>query len=315
MNWKKIYTQQVDESDWGVAALSMILKYFGSYIPLATLRYHAKTTIEGTSIYGIKKAATIYNLNGAAIRIIKETLTTKELKDNLPMIVHVVKDTQLLHYYVLLEVTDNKVLLADPDGNVGINSMSKSNFFKEWDGIALLLKPTKKYQKIRVQQPGLFSYRSLLRKHKKLIILITCSAILAMLVQIMGSFLFQIIIDKILPQKNLKILEIVSIGLITSYVIGNLAQFLNNYALSILGQKLSKIITIDYLTHIFKLPMDFFQTRKKGEIISRFSDSSKIVDAIASTYVGSILDIILFFSILIVLFTQNIVLTATIKSI
>ena len=111
MNWKKIYTQQVDESDCGVAALSMILKYFGSYIPLATLRYHAKTTIEGTSIYGIKKAATIYNLNGAAIRIIKETLTTKELKDNLPMIVHVVKDTQLLHYYVLLEVTDNKVLL------------------------------------------------------------------------------------------------------------------------------------------------------------------------------------------------------------
>lgn len=312
MNWKKIYTQQVDESDCGVAALSMILKYFGSYIPLATLRYHAKTTIEGTSIYGIKKAATIYNLNGAAIRISKETLTTKELKDNLPMIVHVVKDTQLLHYYVLLEVTDNKVLLADPDGNVGINSMSKSNFFKEWDGIALLLKPTKKYQKIRVQQPGLFSYRSLLRKHKKLIILITCSAILAMLIQIMGSFLFQIIIDKILPQKNLKILEIVSIGLITSYVIGNLAQFLNNYALSILGQKLSKIITIDYLTHIFKLPMDFFQTRKKGEIISRFSDSSKIVDAIASTYVGSILDIILFFSILIVLFTQNIVLTATI---
>ena len=40
MNWKKIYTQQVDESDCGVAALSMILKYFGSYIPLATLRYH-----------------------------------------------------------------------------------------------------------------------------------------------------------------------------------------------------------------------------------------------------------------------------------
>lgn len=38
LKWGKYYVSQVDESDCGVAALAMILKYYGSIIPLFKLR-------------------------------------------------------------------------------------------------------------------------------------------------------------------------------------------------------------------------------------------------------------------------------------
>ncbi|MBS7194614.1 Efflux ABC transporter, permease/ATP-binding protein (plasmid) [Lactococcus lactis subsp. lactis bv. diacetylactis] len=46
---KKNYTPQVDEIDCGCAALSMILKSYGTEKSLASLRVIAGTSIEGTS--------------------------------------------------------------------------------------------------------------------------------------------------------------------------------------------------------------------------------------------------------------------------
>ncbi|CAM3131802.1 hypothetical protein GHI93_12340 [Lactococcus hircilactis] len=54
---KKHYTPQVDEMDCGVAALSMILKFYGFEHTLASLRVVARTDMEGTAALGIKRAA------------------------------------------------------------------------------------------------------------------------------------------------------------------------------------------------------------------------------------------------------------------
>lgn len=61
--------------------------------------------------------------------------------------------------------------------------------------------------------------------------------------------------------------------------------------LEILGQRLSININLGYIKHIFKLPMEFFATRNTGEIVSRFSDASKIIDALASTVLSILLDV------------------------
>jgi ABC-type bacteriocin/lantibiotic exporters, contain an N-terminal double-glycine peptidase domain len=64
-----------------------------------------------------------------------------------------------------------------------------------------------------------------------------------------------------------------------------------DFLLSILGQRLSIDIILGYIRHIFELPMDFFATRKTGEIVSRFNDANKIIDALASTIISIFLDV------------------------
>lgn len=70
MNYRsyKIYTPQIDEIDCGVACLSMILKYYGSYYSLATLRDLAKTNKSGTTALGLVTAANKLNLKSVAIK-------------------------------------------------------------------------------------------------------------------------------------------------------------------------------------------------------------------------------------------------------
>ena len=58
--------------------------------------------------------------------------------------------------------------------------------------------------------------------------------------------------------------------------------YARDFLLAILGQRLSIEIILSYIRHIFELPMEFFATRKTGEIVSRFNDASKIIDALAS---------------------------------
>lgn len=49
-----------------------------------------------------------------------------------------------------------------------------------------------------------------------------------------------------------------------------------------LSQKLDIALLLGYYDHVLKLPMNFFGTRKVGEIISLFQDASSIRDAISN---------------------------------
>lgn len=51
--------------------------------------------------------------------------------------------------------------------------------------------------------------------------------------------------------------------------------------------------------------MEFFTTRKTGEITSRFSDASRIIDALASTVISLFLDLSIVILMGIILAVQN----------
>ncbi|WP_257013628.1 cysteine peptidase family C39 domain-containing protein, partial [Lactococcus cremoris] len=96
---KKNYTSQVDEMDCGCAALSMILKSYGTEKSLASLRLLAGTTIEGTSALGIKKAGEGLDF---AVQVLRADASLFEMKEvPYPFIAHVIKDQKYPHYYVI----------------------------------------------------------------------------------------------------------------------------------------------------------------------------------------------------------------------
>ncbi|MGM2853514.1 ABC transporter transmembrane domain-containing protein, partial [Bacillus cereus group sp. Bce028] len=49
-------------------------------------------------------------------------------------------------------------------------------------------------------------------------------------------------------------------------------------------------LMLGYYRHVVGLPMNFFETRKVGEIISRFMDASKIRDALSTITVTLMID-------------------------
>ncbi|GAA2962756.1 peptide cleavage/export ABC transporter [Ligilactobacillus murinus] len=285
----KYYTAQVDEMDCGVACLSMILKCYGTKVSLARLRDLAKTDLEGTTALGLVKAAQKFKLETQAIQADMSLFEVSEL--SYPFIAHVIKNGALLHYYVILKADEKSILLADPAPDIGVIKMSRENFEKEWSGVALLFTPNDGYNPVKENQRGLLVLFRNLKKQWKLLMKIVSAAMLVTFISILGSYFLQILIDEYIPKKANGILPIIASGLLVVYIFNSMFVYIRDFLLIILGQRLSVEIILGYIRHIFELPMDFFVTRKTGDIVSRFNDANKIVDALASAVISIFLDV------------------------
>lgn len=300
---KKYYRPQVDSRDCGVAALAMVFGYYGSYYSLASLRELAKTTQEGTTALGLVKVAEGLGFETRAIRADMSLFDMSEL--TYPFVAHVLKEGKLLHYYVVTGCDKKSIYIADPDPTVKLTKMSRQIFEKEWTGVAIFMAPTPSYQPHREKKAGLWDFIPILAKQKGLIANIVMATFLVTLINIIGSYYLQAIIDSYAPDQLKNTLAIISIGLLLVYVLQQVLTYAQDYLLLVLGQRLSIDVILSYIKHIFHLPMSFFATRRTGEIVSRFTDANAIIDALASTILSVFLDIGTIAVISVVLFSQN----------
>lgn len=300
---KKHYRPQVDMRDCGVASLAMIFGYYGSYYSLATLREKAKTNLEGTTALGLVKVAEELGFETQAIQADMTLFDEPDIP--YPFIAHVLKEGKLLHYYVVTGADKQFIHIADPDPSVKMTKLSKEYFAKEWSGVSLFMAPTPAYKPHKDKKTGLTAFIPLLTKQKGLIANIVLATLLVTIINITGSYYLQSIIDTYVPDQMKNTLGIISVGLLIVYILQQILSYGQEYLLIVLGQRLSIDVILSYIKHVFQLPMNFFATRRTGEIISRFNDANNIIDALASTILSIFLDVSIVLIISVVLFFQS----------
>ena len=306
LKYKWEYIPQVDEADCGVACLAMILKHYHAQVSIAHLRHLAKTNMEGTTALGLVKTAEQFKLE---VQAIKADMSLFDIKDlQYPFIVHVIKDGDLFHYYVVLGKTKTHIIIADPDPSVGIKRMSKKRFEKEWTGITLLMAPTTEFVPVKETKNNFLSLFPYMFKQKKIVRNIVLASLLMTIIGICSSYFLQGIIDTYIPDGTYFTLSIIAIGLLIAYVFNSIFSYGEQFLLNVLGQRLSIDLNLKYIRHIFELPMEFFTTRRTGEITSRFSDASKVIDALATTVISLFLDLTIVILMGIMLAVQNVTL-------
>ena len=165
--------------------------------------------------------------------------------------------------------------------------------------------PSPNYQPHKDKNQGLTSFLPILINQKGLIINIILATVLVTLINIVGSYYLQSIIDTYVPNQTSSTLSVISICLVIVYALQQILSFAQDYLLIVLGQRLSIDVILSYIKHVFHLPMSFFATRRTGEIVSRFTDANSIIDALASTIISIFLDISTVLIISIILFLQN----------
>lgn len=300
---KKHYRSQMDQKDCGVASLAMVFGYFGSYYSLARLRELAKTTINGTTALGLVKAAETLGFEPQAIQADMTLFDSPNLI--FPFVVHVLKDKELFHYYVVTGKDKQNIHIADPDPEVRLTKLSRERFEEEWTGTTIFVAPSPNYQPHKDKNQSLTSFLPILINQKGLIINIILATVLVTLINIVGSYYLQSIIDTYVPNQTSSTLSVISICLVIVYALQQILSFAQDYLLIVLGQRLSIDVILSYIKHVFHLPVSFFATRRTGEIVSRFTDANSIIDALASTIISIFLDISMMLMISIILFLQN----------
>jgi len=292
--------KQYDITDCGAACLATICKQYGLKIPITKIREVAGTDRQGTNAYGIIKAA---ERLGFTVKGVKGDKKSFFNEFPLPAIAHVIVDGTLLHYVVIHRIGKKEVIVADPAK--GIVKYTPEDFFKIWTGVLILMLPTAQFKK-GDETRGLFSrFFGLLRPQKRLLLNIFFASLIFTVLGILGSFYFKFLLDDILQYNLRKTLHIISIGIILLNIFKILLSAFRSHLMLYLSQRLDIPLILGYYQHVLELPMNFFSTRKVGEIVSRFMDASKVRDAISGATLTIMIDTLMAVAGGIILYTQN----------
>ncbi len=292
--------KQYDITDCGAACLATISKQYGLKIPITKIREVAGTDKQGTNAYGVIKAAEQLGFTAKAVRGDQEAFFSEF---PLPAIAHVVVDGSLLHYVVIHKITKKEVIVADP--GKGMVKYPPEEFFKLWTGVLILLVPSTTFKKGDETKSIFSRFFGLLLPQKNLIINIFFTSLIYTVLGILGSFYFKFMMDDIIPNNLTKTLHIVSIGVILLNLFKILLNAFRTHLMVYLSQKLDISLILGYYNHVLELPMNFFGTRKVGEIISRFMDASKVREAISGATLTIMIDTLMAVAGGIILYTQN----------
>lgn len=304
--------KQHDITDCGAACLATICKQNDYKIGITRIREVAGTDKQGTNVYGIIKAAETLGFSAKGVKGDKEAFFSEF---PLPCIAHVIIDGNLLHYVVIHKITKKQVVIADP--GAGIVKLTPEEFFGDvhkegkppkyqWSGVLILLVKSESFQ-TGDETKGLFQrFIHLLLPQKKLIIHIFIASLIYTILGILAAFYFKVLVDDILPDSLMKTLTTLSIGIIVLNIFKVILNAFRTHLLLYLSQKLDIALLLGYYRHVLELPMNFFGTRKVGEIVSRFNDASKVRDAISGATLTIMIDTLMAVAGVVILYLQNV---------
>ncbi|RZJ71302.1 MAG: peptidase C39, partial [Flavobacterium sp.] len=283
--------KQHDVTDCGAACLASIAMHYGLDLPIARIRQYASTDKKGTNVLGLMEAANRLGFTAKGVRGSFENL----FEIPLPVIAHV-KHQNLDHYVVLYAANESNVEVMDPAYGE-LQRLTPDEFRQKWTGVLVLLLPgddfTAGTEKISLERRFLY----LIMPHKSILLQVLVGAIFYTILGLSTSIFLQKIIDNVLPEANINLLNLMG----TVMIVIILLQVFINHAKTLLtiktGQQIDARLILGYYKHLLKLPQQFFDNMRVGEIISRMNDAVKIRAFINDVLVGFAVNIfILIFS-------------------
>lgn len=277
--------RQYDQSDCGPAALLSVLKFWGGDSNLVHLRELTNTDAQGTNMLELVKAARYLGFRARGATGEYQDL----MREVMPCIAHVVLEgTGLQHFVVIYRINPKRVLIGDPgDGRYWL---SKVQFEKIWQEKAvILLSPDKTL--FHCKPPNWM--RWILTYFERESCWLIQSIFLGVLYTLLGLIIavfVQWLIDYFIPKGNIRKIVITAIVLLILQMIRTSAGYLRQRFLVELNRKVNMNINSDFISHIFQLPLQFFDSRKKGDITARINDGIRIQQAILQIIGITIID-------------------------
>lgn len=305
--------KQHDEKDCGAACLSMLLQYNGKKVPLAAVREAIQVDQYGASMYGVLDGAEKFGLSGQAFEGTADafinSVTSGEIP--LPAIARIINREIYEHYVIVSKVARGNIIIFDPD--MGKRKMSYDEFSDSFLGQIMVFEPDSQFTPENLRKDSLTKFLRMISHQKALIAVIGLLSLFITGIGLAGTFLFQYLIDNVLTGiDQVESVEsvmndfaaiLLCVGML--YFFKMAIQMLRGMLLTVMTKRIDLPLMLGYYDHVVDLPMRFFDTRKTGEILSRFNDASKIRDAISSVTLTLMIDVVMVTVCGIVLYHQS----------
>lgn len=287
-----VKVKQHDITDCGAACLASIAAHYKLGIPVSRIRQIAGTDQKGTNAWGMIKAAEKMGFSAKGVKGNVEALANVPL----PAVAHVIVKKILQHYVVLFRIKDGSAEYMDPADGM-MHKVTMEAFAEMWSGVLILLAPNNDFVPHNEKISNIQRFIFLLKPHRGILVQSLFGAVLYTVLGLSTSIYIQKITDYVLVDHNMKLLNLLSVGMITLLLVQLYIGTVKSIFIMKTGQKIDLRLILGYYKHLLTLPQRFFDTMRVGEIISRVNDAVKIRAFINDTAISLLVNLfIVFFS-------------------
>jgi HlyB family type I secretion system ABC transporter len=273
---------QHNAADCAAACVVMVGRYWGKEFNINRLRELAYVSRDGASLKGLASAVESLGFNARPVKASLDRLSQQRL----PAIVH----WEGNHYIVVFEITRTAVIVGDPA--IGQKKLTHANFLEGWTGYCLLIEPTLSLKQSEQKSTKIWQLFGLVVPHRLIIAEIFLASIVLQIFGTISPIFTQLILDRAVFHRSASSLATFGIGLLIFGCFQIAMSALRQYLMALTANRIDAALLIGFIRHTFSLPLNYFDARHVGDIISRVQENHKIQSFITGESLGVLLDLL-----------------------
>ena len=272
---------QSEATECGLASLAMVAGHHRVHYSLPELRQRFSLSLKGASLARLVGIAGQLGFQTRPLRLDMEDLG----KLKTPCVLH----WDLNHFVVLAKVGRKNVTILDPA--FGKRTLSRAEVSEHFTGVALEMTPTADFTPKKAAAS--VSVRQLAGRITGLwralgMILALSLALQAFVV--LGPFFLQWIVDQVLVSADRDLLAVLALGFGLVLLLQVGIGLLRGWAVVYLSTRLGLQWMGNVFAHLLKLPMDYFEKRHLGDVVSRMGSVQTFQRTLTTSFVEALID-------------------------
>ncbi|QLL11374.1 peptidase domain-containing ABC transporter [Pseudomonas chlororaphis] len=272
---------QTEATECGLACLAMVAGYHGYHTNLMELRRRFTISLKGISLKQLIQTAHHLQLGTRAVKL--DLADLGKLK--LPCVLH----WNFNHFVVLKAVDSRGALLHDPAH--GLRRLSQEELSRSFTGVALEFWPDSGFEK--QQAPPRIKLLGMLGKVTGLYRSLTQVLLLAGALEVfslVSPFFLQWTIDNVIVSEDRDLLSTLVIGfgllLLMQQAVSGVRSWVMMHMSTLLGVQWQANV----FSHLLRLPIQYFEKRHLGDVVSRFGAVDSIQQTLTAAFLSAVLD-------------------------
>lgn len=296
--------EQHDSSDCGVACVVSICSFYGKDVTISELRRIMGTDAFGTSIKGIMQGLDSLGFAARSIFISMDSFANDNF--TLPAIARLIHPDGTAHFVVIYRICSSKVTYMDPASD-RVQRKTIEEFSEDFDGGLIMLVPDEGFIRTKEEKRGLLrTFIRIAKPHSRLFVVAIMLSVLLTVLGIVTAAFNKELIDEIIPYQENHQLILLGASIILVLVVQIVLGAFRNHIVLYMSQKIDIPLVLGYFDHVFRLPIGFFESRRTGDITTRFQDAGVVKDVLTSTALTVAIDVSMVLIIGIVLAVESV---------
>lgn len=276
---------QMERVECGAASLTMVLAYFGRWVPLEQVRKDCGVSRDGANALNVMRAARSYGLEAQAFRYTPERIKEKA---TFPCIVFWNRN----HFLVVDGFKGDKVYLNDPAR--GSTTVTMKEFKRSYSGICLVFRPGESFEPGGERKSVVPFIKERLRGGATVaLIFLMVTAIITNLLGVIQPAFSRVLLDYLLTGRADQWVRPFLIALAAFSLFRVAVQWIADLHTLRINGKLAVSGNTQFQWKLLRLPMEFYSQRLAGDLQQRKESNANVAAVLVNTFAPLVLDTVM----------------------